>query len=211
MRGGWSGFAFFCGFQVRVVDGGIGCVVPGGGVGHELNEAGEPDGGGLGFEFGEVFLELRRGEAFGEACYVGEVVVEGQADDGAGFQSHEFAEGFKGAVELRGDAESDGFPTGGAGSMRPQRGVLCALVSVFTGESLEDGGFVSRVFGEQGVDAVAVCFRFCPGLLLAAVFEVGKVAYKLLFAPGYAEPPAVECAKFLGASSYVLRRHTFRE
>lgn len=184
-------------------------MAPGGAVGHEFNEGGEADGGGLSFEFGEVLLELLRGGAFGESYDVGEVVVEGQADDGAGFQPHEFADVFECAVELWGDAEGDGFPFVGAGGVWPQRGVLRPLVAVFAVELLQDGGFVSRVFREKGVDAVAEGFCFCPGLLLAAVFEVREVAHKPMFEAGYAEPPAVERAKFSVAACYVLRRHTF--
>ena len=110
-------------------------------------------------------------------------------------------------AELRGDAEGDGFPTGGTGGVLPQEAGLVLPVAVLGGKLLEYGGFVARVFREEGVDAVAEGFCFCTGLLPATIFEVGKVAHKAVLEAGYTEPPAVECAKLFIAPGYVLRRH----
>ena len=86
------GAVFFCCHQGGILDGWV--LVPwldGGGVGHKIGEGGETKRHSLGFEFVEVLLELLRGRFFAEPGDVGEVVVDCQPDEGAGFKPHEIA------------------------------------------------------------------------------------------------------------------------
>ena len=201
-----SGFFLICSHQGRIIDGGVFGLVSGGAgfIGHEGGEGREAECRGLGFEFCDMLLQIGGGRAFAQVGYEGEVVVERETDNGAGFETYERAVVLQCLVELRRNADGDSFALGGAGRIAPQGCGKLTVAAVLGIELLEYVGFLAGILGEQVVDVLTEGFGFAQGVLGAAVFDVGEVAYETLFEACDTEAPPAEGAELFVASRNML-------
>ena len=151
-----------------------------------------------------MFLQVIGAGAFAESGYVGEIVVEREADNGAGLEAYERAIMLQCLVKLWSNADGDGFALGGAGSIAPQGCGEVTVAAVLSVELLENGCFVAGILGEQGVDLLAEGFSFGLGFLSVAVLNVGERAYETLLEACDTEAPAAEGAEVLIAPGNML-------